>query len=178
MIFPTLCRRPPTHLRVVLMAFLLLIPGRVAGQIERPLIGAGIGIAGGAVVTISTIVARARFQHEYIDSVEDLIHWQSIPMIGAPAAGVIFGLAGKDSLTGSIIGSTVGMAAGAALGTGLGWLVSRNPESPWAGGVIGAGVGLTFGGLGYGLYLWNLDDNPHLSFPDFLRFQIVLPAPW
>lgn len=176
--FPAFCRPTPAHLRVVLIAIVLLFPGRAAGQIERPLIGAGIGLAGGAVVTISTIVARARFQHEYIDSVEDLIHWQSIPMIGAPAAGVLFGLAGKDSLTGSIIGSTVGMAAGAALGTGLGWLVSRNPESPWAGGVIGAGVGLTFGGLGYGLYRWNLDEAPDLSFPDLLRFQIALPAPW
>ena len=79
-------------LAVVLIA-LSLAAGSAApatAQLGRALIGAGVGVAGGSVITMSAIVARARFQREYIDSVEDLIHWQTIPMIAAPAAGTVF----------------------------------------------------------------------------------------
>ncbi|MQA91252.1 MAG: hypothetical protein GEU90_13645 [Gemmatimonas sp.] len=152
-------------------------PEELSAQAQRPVIGAGAGIAGGVVITLSAIVARARFQREYIDSVEDLIHWQSLPMIAAPAAGVTFGLAGRDALVGSIVGSVSGMAIGTAAGAGIGWLVSRNQESPWAGAVIGAGVGLSVGGLALGLIRWSEDDNPDLSFPSVLRFELSVPLP-
>lgn len=152
-------------------------PRSIHAQIPRPAIGAGVGVAGGAIITLSAIVVRARFQREYIDSVEDLIHWQSLPMIATPAVGVMFGLAGRDALIGSIIGSTSGMLAGAAVGAGMGWALSATPEGPWAGGMIGAGVGLTIGGLALGFSRWAADDDPDLKYPDFLRFGLVIPVP-
>jgi hypothetical protein len=165
-------------LAVVLIA-LSLAAGTAApagAQLGRALIGAGVGVAGGSVITMSAIVARARFQREYIDSVEDLIHWQTIPMIAAPAAGTLFGFAGGSALKGSVVGSVSGMAAGAAAGAGLGWLLSREQEAPWAGGVIGAGVGMTIGGLAGGLVAWARDDNPGLEFPDRLRLTLSIPV--
>lgn len=167
--------------RAVPLALLLLcgwdVP--VSGQWVRAAVGAGVGVAGGAVVTVSAIVFRARFQEEYIDSADDLIHWQTIPMIAAPAAGIAFGLAGEEAQMGSIIGSTSGMAAGAAIGAGLGWLLSDQQESPWAGGVIGAGVGLTLGGLAGGLLgaSRRSDDESGGSAPDAVRIGFSLPVP-
>ncbi|MBW3631152.1 MAG: hypothetical protein KY464_17920, partial [Gemmatimonadetes bacterium] len=61
-------------------------------RLARATTGAVLGIFGGVVITLSAIVVRARFQHEYLESVDNLIHWQSAPMVLAPAAGVIFGL--------------------------------------------------------------------------------------
>jgi hypothetical protein len=164
----------------VLLGVFALLPvtaDAAPAQVRRTAIGAGIGFVGGSVITLSAIVARARFQREYIDSVHDLIHWQSVPMIAAPAAGVVFGLAGDEALVGSVVGSTTGLAVGAAVGAGLGWLLSTQQEAPWAGGVIGAGVGLTIGGLTGGLIAWSRDEAPNLSFPDRLRFGISVPAP-
>ena len=121
-------------------------------QVERAAIGGAIGVGGGALITLSAVVARARIQEDYLESMQDLIHWQSIPMIAAPAAGVAFGWAGVEPLKWSIIGSVGGMALGTAVGAGVGWLSTDQASGPWAGGAIGAGVGLTVGGLVGGLY--------------------------
>jgi hypothetical protein len=136
-----------------------------------------VGVAGGAVITLSIVVARARFQGEYLESIDDLIHWQSTPMLLTPAVGVMFGLAGRDPLVASIVGSTSGMVAGAAVGAGVGWLASGQTESPWAGAVIGAGVGMTAGGLLLGIRSWvrsaDDDDDPALEEP--LRIGVKIP---
>ena len=136
---------------VVLLA---LLPGTTKGaaaQAGQAAIGGAVGVAGGAVITLSIIVARARFQAEYLEGADDLIHWQSVPMLLTPAVGVMFGLSGSRPLTQSVIGSTSGMLLGTALGAGIGWVVSESPEAPWAGGVIGAGAGMTVGGLLLGI---------------------------
>lgn len=148
-----------------------------AQSTARALGGAALGVAGGAVVTFSAIVWRARFQRDYLESADDLVHWSSLPMIATPAVGVVFGLAGRPALEGSFIGSITGMVAGAAVGAGVGWLASTTPESPWAGGVIGAGVGLTLGGLAIGLRAWSRDEDAELDLPDFLRFSVRVPVP-
>lgn len=158
----------------------LLLAARVgpaAAQERRAAVGAVVGAGGGAVITLSAIVARARFQQRYVDSADDLVHWQSIPMIAAPAAGILFGYAGHDAHVGSIVGSTSGMVVGALIGSSVGWAVSRQPESPWAGGVIGAGVGLALGGLAGGIIAWSRDDDAEIGFPDALRFSFSVPAP-
>lgn len=154
-----------------------LAPGRAVAQDEKPVIGAAAGVAGGVVITLGVIVARARWQHAYLDSPEDLVHWQSTPMIAAPAVGVLFGLAGDDALKGSLIGSTVGMAVGAGVGAGLGWLISDEQEWPWAGGVIGAAIGMSVGGIYGGLTGWRIDHDPDIPFPNDLRFGLSLPVP-
>jgi hypothetical protein len=136
-----------------LLVVLFLVPHfrhPALGQVARAAAGGAVGVAGGAVITLSVIVARARWQGVYLDSADDLIHWQSAPMIFTPAVGVFVGLAGKDPLVASVIGSSVGMAAGVVAGAGLGWMLSSSQEWPWAGGVIGAGVGMTIGGLTLG----------------------------
>ena len=148
-----------------------------AQKIVRTALGTGAGIGGGAVITLSVVVWRARFQREYLDSMHDLFHWQSVPMIASPIVGGVFGLAGQEALRGSIIGGSTGMLAGAAIGTGIGWLYSATAESPWAGAVIGAGLGLTAGALIGGLTAWSNDDDPGLEFPRALRFGIAVPTP-
>lgn len=162
---------------LVVLSLISATAAPAPAQVRRAAIGAGLGLVGGTAVTLAAIVARARFQQEYIDSVDDLIHWQSVPMIAAPAAGVLFGLAGNEALEGSVIGSTAGLVFGAATGATVGWLLSTQQEAPWAGGVIGAGLGMTLGGIGGGLFEWSRDESSDLPFPRALRFAISIPAP-
>ena len=149
------------------------------GQVRRAALGTAVGVAGGAVITMSAIVARAKFQAEYLESPNDLIHWQSAPMILTPAVGLVFGLAGWKPLQQSIIGSTSGMVVGAAVGAGVGWLLSADAESPWAGGIIGSGVGMTLGGLFLGTRAWlstrGSDDEELLEEPDATRLEVRIP---
>lgn len=150
--------------RIIYGSLLILVavpwPARPApAQVERAAIGGAIGAGGGAVITLSAVVARARFQEDYLESMQDLIHWQSIPMIAAPAAGVAFGWAGVEPLKWSIIGSVGGMALGTAVGAGVGWLSTDQASGPWAGGAIGAGVGLTLGGLLGGVLAWTKGES-------------------
>jgi hypothetical protein len=169
--------RTVSGIGVLSLLLLGLTPPHAEAQYGRAALGAAVGVAGGAVVTLSAIVARARFKQEYIDSADDLIHWQSIPMIAAPAAGIVFGLAGRDAQAGSIVGSSSGLLAGAAVGAGLGWLLSEQQEWPWGGAVIGAGAGLTVGGLAGGLIAWSRDENPDIPLPKELRFGVSIPLP-
>ena len=134
---------------------LLLVPGDAPAQeLERALIGGGLGVLGGVAVTVGTVVARAHFQNEYLHEPSDLIHWQSAAMIGGPAAGVAFGLDSRDALVGSVVGSVSGLILGAGGGALVGWLVTDKPEGPWAGATIGGGFGLAVGGLLGGVLGW------------------------
>jgi hypothetical protein len=146
-------------LLVLLMLAPLGPPGAAAQEVKNAAIGGAAGFMGGIAMTVSIVVARARLQGQYLDSPSDLIHWQTTPMIAGPAAGVFFGLTGEDVLRGSIIGSTSGMLIGAAAGAGLGWLISGEPESPWAGGVMGGGLGLALGGLTGAFLGWKEQDD-------------------
>ena len=137
--------------------------------VARAAIGAVVGVVGGVVITLAAVVVRARFQHEYLESVDNLIHWQSAPMILAPAAGVMFGLAGANALKGSVVGSVAGVAVGTALGALLGWMLAEYQEGPWAGAIIGAGVCLSAGGLYLGFRAWSRDEHAELEFPSAPR---------
>ena len=168
---------------IMCMLFMLSLigptPSKAFGQAAKAAMGTAVGVAGGAVITMSVIVARARFQGEYIDAAEDLIHWQSLPMLLTPAVGLAFGIGGSEPLKGSVIGSTSGMAIGAALGAGVGWLTSSDPEAPWAGGAIGAGLGMTAGGLYLGIRNWlrTRDSDAALEAGEPVRVGIQLPLP-
>ena len=152
-------------------------PRAAMAQAARAATGGAVGVAGGAVITLSIVVARARWQGQYLDSVDDLIHWQSAPMLLTPAVGVMFGLAGRDPLVSSIIGSTTGMLVGTAVGGGLGWAFSTSPESPWAGAVIGAGAGMTIGGLALGLRAWRrqIEDRNGTDPPPPVQIGVRIP---
>lgn len=164
----------------ILALILILSGGRpepAPAQYEEEAIGVAVGAMGGTVVTLGVVVARARWQHNYLDSVDDLIHWQSTPMLIAPAVGLVFGLAGEDALRGSIVGSTTGLLVGAGVGAGLGWLLSDEQEWPWAGGVIGGAVGMTVGGIANGLIAWGRDEDAAIPLPKELRFGLTIPVP-
>lgn len=118
-----------------------------SGALKRAAIGGALGVGGGSIATLAVIVARARFQSKYLDSPDDLVHWQTLPAIAGPVSGIVFGMAGDRVLWGSVRGSTSGLVAGAAVGAGLGALLSDDPEWRWGGGVIGAGVGVSLGAL-------------------------------
>lgn len=168
-----------TITRALLLVLVLnpLVPAPTRAQDEKPIIGAGLGVAAGTAITVGVVVARARWGRVYLDSPEDLIHWQSIPMIAAPAVGAFFGLTGDDALKGSIIGSSAGALVGAGVGAGLGWLLSDEQEWPWAGGVIGAALGMSVGGIYGGLTGWRKDHDPDIPFPDFMSvgFSVAVP---
>lgn len=163
-------------MKAAMVAVLLagLSPSAAGAQmLARAAIGGAVGVAGGTAVTLAVITARARFQNEYLHAREDLIHWQSLPMIAAPAAGVVFGWAGEDELRGSIIGSVSGLALGAGVGAGLGWILSDEADWPWAGGIMGGGAGLAVGGLLGGLLAWTEGDGGEEAQP--LRLLLRLP---
>ena len=168
-------------MRIMVCALLLALaslPGgisAVAAQVGRAAIGGAVGAAGGAVITLSIVVARARFQSQYLESMDDLIHWQSMPMLLTPAVGVAFGLAGRDALAASVVGSASGMVLGAAIGAGVGWIGSPQAEGPWAGAVIGAGAGMTVGGLVLGIRAWLREGDEDEENAEPLRVGVRIP---
>jgi hypothetical protein len=144
-----------------------------AQAVKRAALGGALGVAGGAATTFSLVVARARFERAYLESPGDLVHWQSIPLIAGPTAGVVFALAGEDVLEGGIRGSLIGMALGVGTGAGLGALLSREPEWRWAGGVIGGGLGVSLGGVLGAMLAWR-GLNPATA-PADVRLGVRLP---
>lgn len=156
--------RCPVCLICVMTAFVAGTPGNVSAQaapIARAAISAGVGVAEGAVVTLAIAAARARFQEEYVESASDMLalSWRTAPMIVAPVAGVVYGLAGEDPFIGSLIGSASGFVIGATVGGLIGRFTSDSSESTWAGAIIGAGAGLTVGRLLVGVLKWNGDGD-------------------
>jgi hypothetical protein len=139
---------------IVIVALSLAPRPAEAQRLVRVGIGSALGVAGGVAITAAAVTFRARFMGEYLLEPEDLIHWQSAPMIGAPAAGILFGWLGEEELKASIVGSVGGLAVGAAVGAGLGRALASDLEAPWAGGIIGGGLGMTVGGLTAGLLAW------------------------
>lgn len=155
------------------------LPARpLVGQATKAAIGTAVGVGGGAVITMSAVVARARFEGRYLESVDDMLDWQSLPMILTPAVGLFFGLGGTKPLNASIIGSVSGMAVGAAVGAGVGWLAASDQEAPWAGGVIGAGAGMVVGGLYLGGRAWlqsrKEGDGPDGGEPVRIEFRLPI----
>ena len=151
-------------------------PAPLSAQVGRAALGGAVGLGAGLGITMATVVARARFQSEYLEAVNDLIHWQSAPILLAPAVGGVFGWASEDALRGSVTYGVGGMLAGAAAGAAIGWLASEYPEGPWAGGVIGGGLGLAVGGIVGGLTGWSDDPDADLDLPGALRFGVRVPV--
>lgn len=153
-------RLRPIRKRNLLLATLLVLlagfPRPAAAQEVPPraALGMGLGVVGGVGITVAKVVARARLQGEYLHEPSDLIHWQSVSMILAPAAGGVFGVHSWDALRGSFIGSASGFAVGVGVGALVGSLTTSSSEGPWAGGAIGGGLGLAVGGLIGGYLGW------------------------
>lgn len=153
-------RQRPICSHTLLFAILVLLlaapprPATAQEVMPRAALGMGLGALGGVGITVATVVARARFQGEYINEPRDLIHWQSIPMLLAPAAGGVYGIHSWEALRGSFIGSASGFAVGVGVGALVGHLTTETAEGNWAGGAIGGGLGLAVGGLIGGYLGW------------------------
>jgi hypothetical protein len=132
----------------------------VVWTVTRMIGGAVLGLIGGGVITLAIIVARARWWHVYLESVDDLVHWQGVPIAVGALTGLLFGWAGWWAFAGSVLGSISGLLAGAGVGATVGALVSSYPESPWAGGILGAAAGLTLGGVAWGIHWWRVHHPP------------------
>jgi hypothetical protein len=177
-----------THQRTIRHSSLLLIALVVllgawprpasAQEVPRAALGAGLGVLGGVGITVAKVVARAHVQNEYLNEPGDLIHWQSVSMILAPAAGAAFGLHSWDALGGGFIGSASGFVVGVGVGAFVGSLMTDTPEGPWAGGAIGGGLGLAIGGLVGGYIGWRQHEGEGV--PVSLEVQVpaglLLPA--
>lgn len=146
-----------------------------SGPLRRAAIGGALGIGGGSVATLAVIVARARIQRKYLDSPDDLVHWQTLPAIAGPVSGVVFGVAGDRVLWGSVLGSTSGMVAGAAVGAGLGAILSDDPEWRWGGGVIGAGVGVSVGALVGAFLGWEKTEDMEQAETTSIPISVRIP---
>lgn len=149
-------------------AFLLILfalgalPGTpVSAQGERSLLGAAVGgvsgLASGGYITVAIVVARARFQDEYVFEIEDILDWESIPVIVGPAIGGTIGFFDDERLYRSVLTGAGGMLGGAGVGLLLGHYFWGTPDGRWAGASIGAGAGLALGAL-FGI-IWTPSDG-------------------
>ncbi len=131
--------------RTLLLALLLLGSSRAAqAQLWTAALGGLAGTLSGGYISLSIVVTRAQFGH-YLHEPKEIIGWNSLPvMIGAPV-GAALGMWAPDRLgTGFAYGSAATLAGGSA-GFLIGWAVSKRPEGKWAGGAIGAGLGMAIG---------------------------------
>lgn len=172
--------RKPSLLLATLVVLLGTLPQPAAAQkVPRAALGAGLGVLGGVGITVANVVARAHWQNEFLNEPGDLIHWQSAPMILAPAAGVVYGLHSWEALGGSFIGSATGFVAGVGVGALVGRLTMDTPEGPWAGGAMGGGLGLAIGGLVGGYIGWKQHEetgSAPLSLGVRVPAGLLLPA--
>ena len=113
-------------------------------QILSGIVGAGAGTAAGGYLSLSIIVARAQRGH-YLHDFGEIFGWTSAPVLIGAATGTGLGIASPPRLWTSVIFGTGGALLGIPIGMIAGTALSERPEAKWAGGAIGAGVGMTLG---------------------------------
>ncbi|NIP80093.1 MAG: hypothetical protein GWM90_13080, partial [Gemmatimonadetes bacterium] len=134
------------------MLSILLVPWAPwAGTVLRTAGGGVVGLVAGTGATLGVVVGRARFDEHFMESTRDLVGLPGAPMPVGVAAGGLAGWLGSAPLVGAGAGALVGGAAGVAVGVLAGAAMSDEPEDRWAGGVVGAGIGLWCGLLVGGL---------------------------
>lgn len=133
-------------------------PAHAQSQAVPALVGAGIGLLGGGVATISLVVGRARWESEYIGSMDDLMGLNGAPLVIGIATGAAIGFWDGDRLRRSVLGGVGGMALGIGTGWVAGTIFGDRRADNWAGAVIGAGMGLAAGAVVGAL--WPLDEDP------------------
>ena len=137
-------RKVLTFVLAVLAFGLLAPPARAQQQIVSGAIGAAAGITSGGYVTLAVVVARAQYGH-YLHDVDDLIGWQSVPVLLGAGVGAAVGVWDADRMMTGWTYGAAGALAGGSFGFLVGPLVWRRPEGKWAGAAIGAGAGMAAG---------------------------------
>lgn len=129
----------------VLVASMLFGSSRAAqAQLWTAAAGGIAGTLSGGYITLSVVVTRAQFGH-YLHEPREILGWNSMPVLIGGTTGAALGMWAPDRLgTGFVYGSA-GTLAGGTLGFLTGWAISNRPEGKWAGGSIGAGLGMAIG---------------------------------
>jgi hypothetical protein len=155
-------RKVLTLALVTLALAVFASPARAQQQILSGIIGAGAGVTSGGYVTLAVVVARAQYGH-YLHDVDDLIGWESVPVLLGAGVGAAVGVWDADRMmTGWAYGAT-GALAGGSIGYLIGPLLWKRPEGKWAGAAIGAGAGMAAG-----YFLGVLNPRSDLT-PGFLK---------
>lgn len=129
-----------------LILSLFLMPfGSGGGTAVRAIGGGALGLAAGTAVAMGVVVARARFENVYIESMRDVISWQGAPIPLGALAGGAAGVAGGAVLAGATGGMLLGGGAGALVGAAAGAALSSDPQDRWVGGVMGGALGVLLG---------------------------------
>jgi len=127
-------------------------------QLWTAALGGLAGTVSGGYITLSIVVARAQMGH-YLHEPHDILDWKSLPVLIGGGTGAALGMWAPDRLgTGTVYGSAATIAGGTA-GFIIGWAVSERPEGKWAGGAIGAGLGMAIG-TSYGVLFPNKALDP------------------
>ena len=119
--------------------------------------GGAAGVAAGGYLSLAVAVAEAR-AGRYLTSMEEFLGWRSAPVLIGGATGAAVGLFDPPRLQRTVIYGAGGTAAGLAIGLVLGPVFWDGPEARWAGGAIGAGVGMVIG-TNYGLFFSKEKDD-------------------
>jgi hypothetical protein len=161
------------RMAVVILMVLLMLGSSRAANAQRAVTGA-FGVASGTLsggyITLSIVVARAQMGH-YLHSMSDIMSWNALPVLIGGSVGGALGVWDPDRLmTGAVYGSA-GAVVGGATGFVVGRVVSKRPEAQWAGGAIGAGLGMAIGSS-WGVFF----PNPKMNFFDRGSSRTVVPV--
>ena len=148
---PPRSRRSPHRLLLLLALVagpLAFRPEPARAQVGTAALGAVGGFAVGAYTTLAIYVTKARFGR-YLFSPDDLVSLspEFLPVIVGPVAWGWIGAESGTALARSAGWGALGFVGGVAVGGLTGKLVSDSDEAPWAGAIIGGGVGLLTGAI-------------------------------
>ena len=147
---PRTRRSPHRFLLPFLVAAVALTfrPEPARAQVGSAALGAVGGFAVGAYTTLAIYVTKARFGR-YLFSPDDLVSLspEFLPVIVGPVAWGWIGAESSTALARSAGWGALGFLGGVAAGGLTGKLVSDSDEAPWAGAIIGGGVGLLTGAI-------------------------------
>ena len=144
---PTMKRTVPVF-RIVLSAAALVLTMAHARPAQAQLLSGAVGAVGGVgaggYVTLAVVVLRAQYGH-YLHEAEDLLGWQTVPVLLGAATGTAVGVWDADRMVTGFAYGAAGTLIGGSIGYLIGPLIWKRPEGKWAGGAIGAGMGMAAG---------------------------------
>jgi hypothetical protein len=141
-------------LTVLLLCMCAAVPQRGLAQeknIPAAILGGVAGAGSGGYIAISVIVAESRMG-KYMHSWKDALGWRSSPVLIGGVTGAVVGATSPDRLLRTVGYGSIGTLAGTGIGVVVGKMVWEGPEAKWAGGAIGAGIGMAIGSS-LGLFL-------------------------
>lgn len=155
-------------LTALAIAAAMVSPRPAEAQFLSGAIGAVGGIGAGGYVTLAVVVARAQYGH-YLHDADELLGWQSFPVLLGAATGTAVGVWDADRMVTGFAYGAAGTLVGGSIGYLVGPLIWKRPEGKWAGGAIGAGAGMA---AGYFLGVFNPRED---LTPGFLKSASAVP---